>query len=199
MGMAALERTRKNGNGPSPYATRELVNPLFDTAERHEDNINELFGKTNELIAGRGKTNWQTLIAGLSLAVVIIGAMWALGLTPVKTSIDDVKATIAQKDRQDERQYDRIRALEALTIQQGERIAAAQKTIDTFRDLIRRLENESVASKDYAKDSLVLQKQLDSLHAKYDSVFPPAKTFEEFATRLRNLEGRTFESALPKR
>ena len=178
---------RPNGN----YASREYVNPLFEQMQDVRNDVGALFTTTSKIKEEQGKTDWKTILSALGILILLIGALWGLVASPINSDIRDLKEYNRDQKTPAVVTFQRLTALEIANAKQETQIAAQLKTIDTFRDLIRRLENESVNSKDYSKDVLVIQRQLDALAKKVDDVFPPSKTFEEITTRLRALENRT--------
>lgn len=190
-----MTETATNGRS----ATKDSVNALSKDVARVESNTNELFSKFNALAQSIGRANWQLIISASVAALAFAGGIWGLAVLPINTKLELMREEIRQNREMNSEQYKQLRAQEVGLAEIRRDLAAAAKTIDTFRDLIRRLESESISSRDYAKDETVRQKQIDAIQTKIDSVFPPSKTLEEIATRLRNLETRSWQNVVEQR
>ena len=82
----------ENGN-----AIRERINALDRDEKRNRDNIAELFRSLEE----KGKTNWQVIISGFSVLIILTSGILGFTVAPLYTALDELK----RQNRSDDKKY----------------------------------------------------------------------------------------------
>lgn len=173
-----------NGNGFKASSLAEQVKAITKDLDRHQTGLDDLYKKAENA----GKANWQVLLSAIGVLILVIGGLWALSVSPINSDLGKL-------GQWQLRSTDRLIALERSDTGQQEKLAAMEKRIDILRELIRSGEMDKLSKGEYArdqtavtKDSLALNKRLDDMNLKLDSVFPTQKIFEDLLKRLGTLE-----------
>jgi hypothetical protein len=184
--MAA--HSAENGNGAS---IREGMRALEKDIARLDANDGDLYSKYD----GVGKTNWTIVLSALGLALVIAGGYLSLSSSPVKDSIARLEQADRDRAKEDKILTDKLAAIQAFQSALITRIDTIDKQVVVFRELIRRVEDDRVPTREFvihqagfASEKLNMQRQIDEMGKKIDAVFPPSKVLEDMTRRLAEIE-----------
>lgn len=183
MARMAEHRTLPNGE-----ATSVKIKNLENDSARIDRNVDELFRKND----ATNSNYWKVLGAVVALLIAAASGFGGSLLSPINADIGELKRDV-RESRKTDAAHGALLSTHAALIEQN------TKTVDTFRGLIRRLEDGKVDEKVYAKDWQVhlsangrelstLQRQIDDSNKKLDSIAPPRDWFQDLMRRLAALE-----------
>jgi len=182
--MAGTNQSRAYVNGNGESSIKEQLRSLTEHRDRHQKNIDELYTKSETT----GRTNWQIVLSALGVLVVVLGALWTLSSAPIHQEL-------GRLDRDNRRQAEQIAEFKAANSALTVRVMQHDEQVRVFRDLIRRLENDQLTTREFTvhqtgqtADRAAVQRQVDELNKKVDAVFPPGKVLEDLVRRLSELE-----------
>src|SRR3990167_7854127 len=154
----------ENGN-----AIRERINALDRDEKRNRDNIAELFRSLEE----KGKTNWQVIISGFSVLIILTSGILGFTVAPLYTALDELK----RQNRLDDKKYLHKAVSDEYRTRIEERL---RRHTDDIRAIVARMVDKAELAH--------TQRSVDDIQKVLGSLYPLDRVLQDLQRRLDRIQ-----------